>query len=236
MALTKSFFTRGIEVESKNIYQRVNAVLEEGKALEKNGKMEGGKSGNYSFHKTDDVLAMLRPLLVSHGIHFGYTVKDHTLEVAMIDGKYGKRTERQTVKKICCVLVNVDDPNDKITGIEYGYGLDGQDKGPGKATSYAIKTWLLNTFKLRGQPDEDKGIDKVTNEIIDQETANEILEMCTKTKTDPKVVARYAQAANVASITLGKSAAVFKMLNVKMARQKSAESVEQQIPKKKRGS
>ena len=62
----------------KNIYQRVNDVLGEGKALEKGGKMSGA-GGNYSFHRTDDVLAMLRPLLVAHGIHFGYTVSEHVV-------------------------------------------------------------------------------------------------------------------------------------------------------------
>lgn len=191
----------------KNIYQRVNAVLAEGKALEKSGQMEG--QGNYSFHKTDDVLAMLRPLLVAHGIHFGYTVSDHS-----IGDPEGKM--RRTVKRVTCELVNVDDPNDKITGDEFGYGMDSQDKGPGKATSYAIKTWLLNMFKLRGQPDENKLADY--DGTIDRETTNEILELIAKTNSDADQIAKLAKAKNISEIKLSDSAIVFDLLNKKLAK------------------
>ena len=53
--------------------------------------------------------------------------------------------------------------------------MDPQDKGPGKATSYAIKTWLINQFSLRGQPDENttamEGINDALGFISDSENA-----------------------------------------------------------------
>ena len=197
----------------KNIYQRVNDVLGEGKALEKGGKMSGA-GGNYSFHRTDDVLAMLRPLLVAHGIHFGYTVSEHVVTTVEKPGKNDVRIERETVKKVTCELVNVDDPNDRIVGDEYGYGLDGQDKGPGKATSYAIKTWLLNTFKLRGQPDENKLADY--DGTIDRKTTNELLELIAKTNSDAEQIAKLAKAKNISEIKISDSGIIFDLLNKKL--------------------
>lgn len=136
----------------KNIYQKINAVLEEGKSLEKTGEMRGQ---GFKFHQTDEVLAFLRPLLSRHGINMSYTVLEHSCDYREYAGKDGPKLEKQTVKTVQIRLTNVDEPLDFIEGIEFGYGVDPMDKGPGKATSYAIKTWLLNTFLLRGQPNEE---------------------------------------------------------------------------------
>ena len=188
-----------------NIYQRANALTAEGKALEKNGKMTG--AGSYAFHKTDDVLAMLRPLLVKHGIFFGYSVEKHSIEGR---DKTEDKYERQTVKCVKCVLVNVDNPCDMIEGLEYGYGIDPSDKGAGKATSYAIKTWLLNTFKLRGQPDENTL--QAFDDVISQEKADEIREMVNSTGSDELKLLKAAKVKAIEKIPLSKVAIIEKLL------------------------
>jgi hypothetical protein len=58
-------------------------------------------------------------------------------------------------------FVNVDDPQDFFDVETFGYGLDDQDKGPGKAMSYAVKYALLKTLGLETGDDPDE--DQVTN-------------------------------------------------------------------------
>jgi hypothetical protein len=55
-------------------------------------------------------------------------------------------------------FVNVDEPSEWIDVESFGYGLDDQDKGPGKAMSYAVKYALLKTLGLEtgDDPDEDQ--------------------------------------------------------------------------------
>lgn len=137
-----------------NIYQRLNQIIQRGKAVPKDGEMSG-PGGNYKFQRADDIVSHLRPELAQHGIAFEHSVTAHSIEHREVETSKGTRTERVTVKTVKCRLVNVDEPSDFIEGEEVGYGIDSQDKGPGKATSYAIKTWLLNVFMLRGQPDEE---------------------------------------------------------------------------------
>ena len=45
-------------------------------------------------------------------------------------------------------FVNIDEPQDFFDVQSFGYGVDGQDKGPGKAMSYAVKYALLKALGL----------------------------------------------------------------------------------------
>ena len=160
-----------------NIYQRVRGIIEKGKALGKTGNMTG--AGSYKFHQTDVLIAFLRPELVEAGIVVTTSVEKHEYVPREYEKSYGGKTEmkieRTTIKHVRIRLTNVDDPEDFIEGVEVGYGVDPQDKGPGKATSYAVKTWLINQFMLRGQPDENtqlmEGINEAMNLISDAENA-----------------------------------------------------------------
>jgi len=53
-------------------------------------------------------------------------------------------------------FVNSEAPNDSFTVKYPGYGVDGGDKGPGKAISYAFKYALLKTFCLETGDDPDQ--------------------------------------------------------------------------------
>ena len=158
---------------SMNIYQRVHSITSKGLALDKTRKMTSG--GTYKFHEADVLMAFLRPLLAEAGIAFTTSVEAHSYETRDYQRGQDTKFERTTIKHVRCRLVNIDDPTDFIEGVEVGYGVDPQDKGPGKATSYAIKTWLINQFSLRGQPDENttamEGINDALGFISDSENA-----------------------------------------------------------------
>ena len=52
--------------------------------------------------------------------------------------------------------MNIDDPEDYILVHYPGYGIDTQDKGIGKALSYAFKCCLLKIFCLEAGEDIEK--------------------------------------------------------------------------------
>lgn len=129
---------------TKNILQRINAVMQELDYLQKEKK-----SGmQYSFVSHDKVTGAIRPLLVKHGI----VCWPHSLDVK----QEGNRTQL-----LCKVIyASVDDPRDNIDVESFGYGIDSQDKGPGKAMSYAMKYAHLKTFSLEtgDDPDNDQHV------------------------------------------------------------------------------
>jgi hypothetical protein len=101
----------------------------------------------YSIVSHDAVTAKIRPILHKHGIVY---------HVAKLNfGQEGNRTWAY----IEVDFVNVDDPSERITAHSFGYGVDDQDKGPGKAMSYAVKYALLKTLGLEtgDDPDEVQG-------------------------------------------------------------------------------
>jgi hypothetical protein len=102
------------------------------------------KSGmNYSIVSHDKVTAAVRPILVKHGIVY--------YPAALNVAQDGNRTQVQMSVKFC----NVDNPDDFIHVESLGYGIDSQDKGPGKAISYAVKYALLKCLGLETGDDAD---------------------------------------------------------------------------------
>lgn len=127
---------------TQNIFQRLHAVMGEVDYIQKEKKA----GMRYSIVSHDAVTAKVRPLLHKHGVVY-YPVK--------IDrGQNGNRTEADMLVR----FVNVDEPTDFIEVATTGYGIDDQDKGPGKAISYAVKYALLKTLGLEtgDDPDEDQ--------------------------------------------------------------------------------
>ena len=124
----------------RNIYQRINAVMKEVKYIQKNEK----KSGLYSYVSHDSVSAALHAPMAEHGI-----VMIPTIAKLVQDGN-------KTIVTMDISFVNADEPTDRITLQYYGYGIDTQDKGIGKAVSYAVKYALLKMFCLETGDDVEK--------------------------------------------------------------------------------
>jgi hypothetical protein len=98
---------------------------------------------NYSIVSHDAVTAKVRPLLHKHGVIYyprGLTVSQN-----------GNRTEAVFTVR----FENIDDRTDFIDVETFGYGVDPQDKGPGKAMSYGVKYALLKVLGLETGDDPD---------------------------------------------------------------------------------
>lgn len=125
---------------TSNILQRLHAVMQEVDYIQKDPKKQGMQ---YSYVSHDKVTGLVRPVLVKHGVI--YYPQD------MECRQDGNRTE----VRMCIRFANIDDKTDYIDVQTLGYGIDSQDKGPGKAISYAVKYALLKALGLETGDDPD---------------------------------------------------------------------------------
>jgi len=154
--------TAGHYRKSLNIYQRINAVMEEVHYVAKCGKKVNGQ---YSFVSHDDVIGKLHEPLTRYGIVIVPSVVDHERE-----GDKGMRT----VVELNVQFVNMDDKTDSFSINSVGYGIDTQDKGIGKAISYAYKYALLKVFCLETGDDVERDQIEYVPEKISTKQVSEI--------------------------------------------------------------
>lgn len=138
-----------MNMSDKNIYQRLVAVMNAVSYVQKEDKKVNNQ---YTFVSHDAVTAKIRPALLAEGIATVCSVKNHTQD--------GNRTEVTLAVR----FVNIDKPEDFVEVESFGYGIDPQDKGPGKAVSYAFKYALLKTFCLETGDDPER--DSIEHEPV----------------------------------------------------------------------
>ena len=122
-----------------NVYQRLASAMREVKYIQKDRK----PGMQYTIVSHDVVTAKVRPALLDAGIAYHPVNCEHT--------QNGNRTECSMIVR----FVNVDSPDDFFDVPSFGYGIDSQDKGPGKAMSYAVKYALLKALGLETGDDPD---------------------------------------------------------------------------------
>lgn len=141
--------------KERNIAQRINAAMAEVDYIQKEKK-----SGmNYSIVSHDAVTAKVRPILQAHGIV--YYPRDFNAV------QNGNRTELIFTVR----FENVDNRGDFIDVATMGYGVDSQDKGPGKAISYGVKYALLKVLGLETGDDPDEVQDTRANHSVRAEVS-----------------------------------------------------------------
>lgn len=146
-------------MEKLNIYQKIQAVSNEIKNIEKN--MTVG-SGSYSYKAVSDLDVVLQ--VNAAETKFGLVSIAMKQEIVHSEVQRTKDDKFQYLDKIKMTLriVDLDDPQSFIDIEAFGTGLDSGDKGFGKASTYARKYALLNAYKLATgtDPDADKSKEK----------------------------------------------------------------------------
>jgi len=157
-------------MSDKNIYQRINAVMDECDYLQKES------AGMGKGVKYDDVIAMLRPLMIKHGIVMRVT-QESFLHREGLGG--GKQQLYEGFYRLD--LVNVDKPGEFMSQTSTGQGMDTGDKGPGKCQTYAVKIMLAKGFSLEtGEDDESRSEKMEAQNVISQEQYNELEPLLTE--------------------------------------------------------
>ena len=147
-----------------NIYQRMNAVMRDAEYIQK-GAAQQGKGVLY-----DDVAAMLKPLFVEHGI--ALEINQSSLE--LVSSVSTNQKVYQGAYEVA--FINIDNPSEKSIHSVIAQGMDGGDKAPGKASTYALKLILTKVFLLEsGVNEESRAEIAAKNETISQEQYTEIL-------------------------------------------------------------
>lgn len=144
-----------------NIHQRMAAITAELQTVAKNLNVETGKGKGYKAVSERDVIDAVKPLEAKHGV-YSYPVSRRVLESAALESESewnGKVTKKTTFfERIETVyrFVNTDDPTDFIETTTFAEGIDSQDKGSGKAMTYADKYALMKAYKISTGDDPDQ--------------------------------------------------------------------------------
>lgn len=157
-----------------NVHQRINAVMRDCEYLQKK-KAQQGKGIKY-----DEVIAMLRDLLIKHGIVM--VVRQGSLEhVSDVEGTKQKVYQGSYEMD----LVNMDKPDEVVTHTAFAQGMDGGDKAPGKAHTYAVKMMLVKGFGLETGDDEESRSEKIDKmNVINSEQYNYLEKHCLTLDSD----------------------------------------------------
>lgn len=146
---------------TKNIHQRLSAITAELQTVAKNLNVETGRGKSYKAVSERDIIDAVKPLELKHGV-YSYPTSRRVLESQVLESEntYGATTSKKTTfyERIETVyrFVNIDKPEDYIETVTFAEGVDSQDKGSGKAMTYADKYALMKAYKISTGDDPDQ--------------------------------------------------------------------------------
>lgn len=137
-----------------NIYQKLLEVMKNVQYLKKDDNVEFGNT-KYKAMSEEKVTQTLREELVKQGLVV-FPIEqtcNRVGNITHVDVKYR--------------MVNAENPDEYIEIASAGDGADTQDKGSGKAMTYAFKYMFLRTFAIPTGDDPDK----ISSDQLDAEEA-----------------------------------------------------------------
>lgn len=135
-----------------NIFEKINAVMKEIEYLTKDDKVEFGNT-KYKAISEEKVTTAVRNELVKQGIVIIPIEQQSEIKELI---RTDKSVNMLTSVHVKYRIQNIEDLTDYIEVESNGTGVDTQDKGVGKAMTYAYKYMLLRTFAIPTGEDPDK--------------------------------------------------------------------------------
>ena len=126
-----------------NIYEKILAIMQDVQYLAKDDHVQFG-STNYKALSEEKVTSIMREELIKNKLVI--------FPIAQEANRNGTITHVDTKYR----MVNVENPEEFIEIVSCGDGADTQDKGSGKAMTYAFKYMWLRVFALPTGEDPDK--------------------------------------------------------------------------------
>lgn len=135
----------------KEISKAIIAVMNEVKSIDKTMDVGTG-SAVYKGVSDKVVKEILQPVMVKHGLAIvpvkvdGKATTERWEETTE---KYGTKQKQSTFTEVSTeyLLIHAES-GETLTIAGYGHGVDSQDKGAGKAMTYALKYALLYMFMI----------------------------------------------------------------------------------------
>lgn len=135
----------------KQIAKSIIAVMKDVKGMEKNSRVGTGGAA-YNGTKDQDVKEVFNETLAKHGLCILPIDINETTDVSRWEeeqtwqGKSSIKQKQSVFTKVKVKYMLLHESGESIELAGYGHGVDPQDKGAGKATTYALKNCLLYTF------------------------------------------------------------------------------------------
>lgn len=143
-----------------NIYEKLLAITGEVGTVSKNLEVNVGKT-QYKAVGEADVLKAVKELEKKYGV-YSYPSKRKIIDSSILKTRKeynGQVTEGNQLfmrLEVEYTFVNIEKPEETISIVTYGDGVDTQDKAPGKAMTYADKYALLKAYKIVTGEDPDQ--------------------------------------------------------------------------------
>jgi hypothetical protein len=134
----------------KNIAKAIIQVMKEVKGMEKNSNVGSGKN-SYNGTKDQDVKEVFNTALEKNDLCILTIGIEEETQVDRWEGvdpwnKPDTKMYQSVFTKVKTKYLLLHESGESIELAGYGHGVDPQDKGAGKATTYALKNCLLYTF------------------------------------------------------------------------------------------
>ena len=148
-----------------NIFQRMSAITAELQTVAKNLTVQTGGNNSYKAVSERDILDAVKPVEQKYGV-YSYPVSRRIVESHILEseseykGKVTKKSTFMTRQETVYRFVNVDKPEEYIETTTFAEGIDSQDKGSGKAMTYADKYALMKAYKISTGEDPDQDASK----------------------------------------------------------------------------
>ena len=140
-----------------NLYEKISQVMQEVAYLAKDDSVSTGGTSSYKAISEEKVTSTVRASLIKNGLVIIPISQQHSRVDEQITDNCGKqKINRITTVDVLYRLVNIEKPDEYIDIASSGTGVDTQDKGVGKAMTYAYKYMLLRTFAIPTGDDADK--------------------------------------------------------------------------------
>jgi|GEM_PF-1320595 len=142
----------------ENLAKAIISVMKEVEGMEKNSRVGTGKAA-YDGTKDQDVKEVFNEALAKNGLCIlPIDIQDETTISRWEEtNNYGSKQKQSVFTKVKTKYLLLHESGESQVLSGYGHGVDPQDKGAGKATTYALKNCLLLTFltPVGKMPDTD---------------------------------------------------------------------------------
>ena len=162
------------EIKKMNLWEKISQISSEIEYLKKDDKVGFGNNA-YKAISIEKVMTSVSEKMNKFGIVIYpveqvYDRKDE--EVTKKDGTKG--INRISDVDVKYQVVNIHSPQEQFIVVSSGTGVDTQDKGIGKAMTYAYKNMIIKLFAIATGDDTDKvHSDEYTNKLLGNEIKKE---------------------------------------------------------------
>jgi hypothetical protein len=146
--------------EMKNLAKAVLAVMNEVKGIDKSMNVGTGQM-SYKGVPDQEVKKIVGQAMQKNGLVLIPTSIDPKTQINEWDEttQYGVKRKQSVFTEVITKYILIHESGESIEVCGYGHGVDSQDKGAGKATTYALKYAMLYTFLIpTGKIDDSDSI------------------------------------------------------------------------------